>query len=423
MSINVKLDELSSETKQKISNELEIKIKSKYGLGETRYIYPFQIKENDIYLPFSYASRILKIKRPVRENFPKTLISFDGILRPEQKEVRNEAIKKISKNGSILLSMYCGFGKTVTGIKLACETKFKTLIIVNKLVLIKQWKEGINIFCPTATVQKLTVKSIKKDCDFYIMNAQNIEKMGEYFFSDIGCVIVDEAHLIMAETLSRSLQYVQPRYLIGLTATPYRPDGLNILLELYFGKFKIIRKLWREHKVYKISTNFKPTIEYTKIGKVNWGVLLDSQANNIKRNELIIKLIEYFQDRNFLVLVKRISQGEYLEKRLNEIGENVTSLLGSNQEFEITSRILIGTCQKVGVGFDHPKLDSLILASDVEEYFVQYLGRVFRTKEGIPLILDLVDNYSILNKHYLTRKRIYKEHGGHICNFDLTNIE
>ena len=101
------------------------------------------------------------------------------------------------------------------------------------------------------------------------------------------------------------------------------------------------------------------------------------------------------------------------------MNENVTSLLGSNQEFDKDARILIGTGQKVGTGFDHSKLNMLILAADIEEYFIQYLGRVFRTKDGIPIILDLVDNNKTLMRHFATRCKTYKKHGGTV----RTNLE
>lgn len=420
MSIITNIDKIPFESRQKINKDLEIKIENKFNLGPARYIYPFEIKNDNIILPFSYAVNTLSIKRRSREQFPKMSAKFDGTPRPEQEEVLKEGLKQLSKSGSVLLSMYCGFGKTACAIKLACDIKFRTLIIVNKIVLMKQWEESINNFCPTATVQRLTTKSKKKECDFYIMNAQNVEKLEKGFFSEVGLVITDESHLIMAETLSRSLQHIFPRYIIGLTATPYRPDGLNKLLELYFGKYKIIRKLWREHTAYKVSTGFKPTIEYANNGRVNWGVVLDSQANNQERNELIIKILKHFSDRNFLVLTKRISQGEYLIKRLQEEDEDVTSLIGNKQEFEVNSRILIGTSSKVGVGFDHPKLDALLLAGDLEEYFIQYLGRVFRTKDNEPVIIDLVDKYSILEKHFNTRRKIYQEHGGTVKNLDIS---
>lgn len=422
MSIKTNIDELAWETRQKINTDLQIEIVSKYGKGQSKYIFPYEIVGDDIKLPFAYAARVLKLKRQDRTAFPEINVKFEGESRQEQKILLKEATKLLSEKGSVIISAFCGFGKTHCAIKLASSIRLKTLVIVNKIILMKQWEESILKFCPTAIVQRLTTKSVKKDCDFYIINAQNVEKMGKNFFSDIGSVIIDEAHLIMAETLSKSLQYVYPRYLIGLTATPYRPDGLNILLELYFGKYKIIRKLWRKHTAYKITTGFKPTIELAVNGRVNWGVILDSQANDIERNEIIIRLIQHFSDRTFLVLVKRVAQGEHLEKRLLEESEDVTSLLGSNQEYKETARILIGTSSKIGVGFDHPKLDALLLAADVEEYFVQYLGRVFRTKDVEPIILDLVDNYSILTKHFQTRRQVYQEHGGTVKNFELSEM-
>jgi superfamily II DNA or RNA helicase len=418
MSISLAIESIPWEVRTNINTDLEIKIENKFGGGPARYIYPFEIEGENITLPFAYGIS-KKMKRPTRESLVAANATFEGILRSEQTEVRKEAIKQLSSSGSILLSMYCGFGKSSTSMKLACDIGLKTLIIVNKLILIKQWEEGIKTFCPMASIQKVSTRSKKEDCDFYIINAQNVEKMGRSFFSDIGTVIVDEAHLIMAETLSRCLQWVHPRYLIGLTATPYRMDGLNSLLDMYFGKYKIIRTLWREHIAYKVSTGFKPTIEQTANGRVNWGVVLDSQANNENRNELIIGLLKYHSKRNFLVLTKRVAQGEYLVKRLEEEGEDVTSLLGSNQEYKVSSRILVGTSSKIGVGFDHPKLDALLLAGDVEQYFVQYLGRVFRTKDVKPIIIDLVDDYSLLTKHFNTRRKIYQDHGGEIRNFDI----
>ena len=421
MSIYSNIEELSWETRQQINKDLEIEIENKYG--DSRYIYPFEIDDENIKLPFAYAASTLHLKRPNRQDFPSMKIIFEGTPRPEQEEILKESTALLNKNGSIMISAYTGAGKTACSIKLACRTGFKTLVIVNKLILMKQWESSLLKFCPTAKVQCLTTKSKKKNCDFYIMNAQNIKKMGKTFFSDIGTVIVDEAHLIMAETLSLSLQYVYPRYLIGLTATPYRPDGLDILLELYFGKHKIIRKLWRKHTAYKITSGFKPTIKYSKNGKVNWGAVLDSQANDEGRNEMLIKLIKHFPDKNILVLVKRVSQGEYLIKRLEEEGEYVTSLIGKNQEYDVSARILVGTGQKVGFGFDHPKLNTLLLAADVEQYFIQYLGRVFRTKEVEPIILDIVDNYGILHKHFLVRRKIYQDHGGIVKNFDLDILD
>ena len=420
MSIEININELSDSHLAKVNEELKIELNDKYSFGPTKYMIPYEITDYDsVLLPFAYSVQKLNLKRRSRDLFTPMTSPFEGELRDEQHVVKTEAISILNKKGSVILSMYCGFGKTITSINLACAIGMKTLVIVNKLVLMKQWEESINRFCPSAVVQKVTPKS-KPDAsaNFLIINAINTPKLSKEFFSTIGLVIVDEAHLIMAETVSKCMQSISPRYLIGLTATPYRPDGLDALLEFYFGIDKIIRELWREHLVYKVETGFEPIVELTAQGRMNWGSVLDSQSKDKTRNELIVDIISHFKERNFLVMVKRVEQGELLEKMLLERGEDVTSLVGARQTFEVSSRILIGTCSKVGTGFDHPRLDTLLLAADVEEYFIQYLGRCMRTRDGTPIVFDIVDDNGVLKKHYNTRKKIYLKHGGKIQIFD-----
>ena len=317
MSLKADINKLSNKDREKINNELLLILKNESKILADKEIQPFDIVNNDIYLPFNYALCELNYKRPERQLFPSMNIKFDGDLRDEQIIIKKEALKKLSDKGCTILSLYTGFGKTCLAINLACNIKLKTLIIVNKIVLIKQWEESILKFCPTALIQKLTSKTKMKDCDFYIMNAMNISKMGRKFYESIGCVVADEVHLLVAETLAKSLQYLTPRYLIGLSATPYRLDGLNKLLDLYFGEDKIIREMNREHIIYKVNTGIEIEMELVEsTGKVNWGAVLKSQSDNEERNELIIKIIQKFKDRNFLVLCKRVEQATFLFNKL-----------------------------------------------------------------------------------------------------------
>ena len=242
--------------------------------------------------------------------------------------------------------------------------------------------------------------------------------MSHNLFKNIGTVLVDEAHQIMAESLSLCMQYVCPRYLIGLSATPYRPDGLNKLFDIYFGENRIVRKLYRKHSVYRVESGFTPEVDIGPNGKINWGIVLNSQAYDTSRNELIIKIVKYFPENVFLILSKRVEQANYILKRLKEDGEDATSLIGSQKEFEKTSRILIGPITKVGTGFNHPRLNSLIIAGDVEEYFQQYLGRVFRREDTEPVVFDIIDKNPILLKHFRSREKIYKEYGGVVKKFE-----
>lgn len=417
MSIKVNIDEIENDQRDQINEKLMIKIEDEKGFAPPRSFFLPEIIGDYIYLPFSYSTNVLKRKRRKRDEFPPMDIKFNGTLRPEQKIVKSEAIEHLNKTGSVIISAYCGFGKSFTALSIAQAIKLKTLIIVNGLVLIDQWIDDIKTIFDGASVQLIETKTKKKDSDFYIMNAINVKKMGEDFFKDIGLVICDEIHLIMAEKLSSCMQFIFPRYLIGLSATPYREDGLDILLELYFGKNKIIRELHRKHVVLQVNTGFKIPMEKTSQGRVNWGAVLKHQSDSSVRNDFIVKLIQEFPKRNFLVLTKRVTQARSLVKKLKAVGESVTSLIGSEKKFDKEARILVAIPKKCGTGFNHPKLDALMLCSDIEAYFIQVLGRVFRREDSSPVIFDLVDDNFILHKHFETRKGVYEKIGGVIKNF------
>lgn len=416
MSRKIALDSLTDQDLKKLSKDLQVaQAPSKYAFtSQPTYICLYEAEGNDLYIPFAYGKNY---PRPPRSEFPPQQIHFEGKLRENQVIVKDEAIQRLNSHGSVIISAACGFGKTSMAIYIASKIKMKTLVICHRVVLVNQWRDSIKKFCPKATVQVLTAASKIEDVDFYIINAINVPKHSRDFYKEIGFVITDECHLIMADKLSQCMRYIIPRYVLGLSATPYRTDGLDILIEMYFGKYKIIRKLFRKHFVYRYNTGFKPEVKLNKMGKVDWGSVLESQCSNQQRNETIISIIKYFPQRVFLVLCKRVDQANYLVDRLTEEKEDVTSLIGSNQEFEQSSRILVGTVQKTGVGFDHPRLNTLILASDVEQYFVQYLGRVFRSEDNEPIIFDLVDDYPLLLKHFRTRNSVYVEHGGIVKDF------
>ena len=422
MACKLDFSKISEEQRNKMCDDLYLKIESdnRYSFNKNNYqileIFE-ESKQNNIdyiHIPFFYGYNVLKFKKPKLKNYPRTNIKFEGSLRQEQKIVKKESIDYLNKFGCVTISMYTGGGKTATSINISCTIKLKTLVIVNRIILMKQWEQSISKFCPNANIQKLTNKTkFDNNADFYIINATNVIKRKNEF-NEIGCVIVDEAHIILAKTLSASLLHIFPKYVLALTATPYRPDGLNILFDYYFGKHKIIRELNRKHIVYKVNTGFTPVTKLTIKNKINWGSLLDSQANDIQRNQIIIDIVTNFKDRIGLIITKRTSQGQYLYDKLLDLNENVDTLLGKKQDFNNSCRILIGTSNKLGVGFDFPELDMIILGGDIEEYFIQYLGRAFRRLDVVPIIFDLVDNNRILEKHFKTREEVYKRHGGTI---------
>lgn len=423
MSIKIDANTLSSAIISEIDKQLEIKIQNDRGLP--KYVYSYTINGTMCSLPFAYTiDKLGNNIRPPRSCFDQINVEFTGEPTSEQQEILSEATALLNKRGCVMISMYTGGGKTFCAIKLACVTKLKPLVITNTIVMMKHWKEDIQKFTD-ANVQLINTKTTQLDptADFYVMYAQTANKLPSNFFDKIGCVICDEAHLIMAETLSKSLNIVHPRYLIGLTATPYRPDGLDILLTHYFGESRIIRKLWRKHIVYKVMTGFKPVLQKTDAGTVNWGALLEDQASNESRNELIVRIIRHFHDKKWIVLIKRVSQGKYLTKRLRELGEIVASFVaGETGNNDREARVVIGTTQKIGTGYNNPESNALMIAGDMEEYAIQYLGRVFRKKDTIPIVVDLVDNNGILYRHFETRCGTYIECGGRITNLQVNSL-
>ena len=430
MSIVIDSKDISPEMESKILNEVFVKkieggnsfAFNKFKKSAEKIVQPIRVKDNKAYIPFRWAlNNIPNSSRTSRENLSKISVKFNSTLRDIQKEIKDECVDSLNKKGCVLISLYPGAGKTCLSIFLSSRIGLKTLIICHRIVLIEQWIKAIERFIDNPKIgfvkPSLSAKKMEqvKNCDFLIVNAQNVKTLGEEFFKDVGLVIIDEIHCILAESLSESLGYLSPRYMIGLSATPHRPDGLDKLLDFYFGEEnKITRQLYHPHVVYKVDTG----IEYEEDTKTEWCAMISSQCLHEKRNNFIVNIVLHFKDRHFLVLCKRVDQAKYIAKSLEDEKENVSLMTENVNTFDENSRIIIASVQKVGVGFSHDILDSLIIASDLEEYFIQYLARVMRSKEVKPIVFDLVDNNKSLKRHFTERKKVYQEAGGVIHNFN-----
>lgn len=292
----------------------------------------------------------------------------------------------------------------------------KTLVLVNRVVLMDQWRESIQRFYSDAVQIVESRDELEESADFYVMNALNVPKRRMEDFARIGTVVVDECHLMITHVFVRALTYVFPRYLIGLSATPYRPDGLDVLLDLYFGETRVVRKLFRRHAVYVLETGIEIEGERDVRGKLMWNTVLQAQMENESRNELIGRLCGFFSERTILILCKRVEHIKTLHERISR-ETSCTTLKGSETNYNREARVLVASIQKVGTGFSHDRLDMLILACDTEEYFLQYLGRVFRRPDVVPIVVDIVDKNPVLRRHARTRRGIYVESGGTMHEF------
>ncbi len=380
-------------------------------------------EEKDVYLlPFAYAFSHGYLYAYNQKTFPTISCKFIGKLKPKQVPVKEEIIPILNDTKSVILKCYPGFGKTIFTIYLCVyKLKLQTLIFITRCVLIDQWCESIEKTCKNSKIQVLNSNDkVDKSADFIIMNVVNIKKFTPKEFSHIGILVCDEAHLICSEVFSECLYYIEPKYAIALTATPEKENGMDKILTLYFGANMVVRDLWHPCNVYLVKTGFVPKIEETEQGTLSWNSVLDSQADSAERNLFIIKLVKYFKHRTFLILCKLKKQCRALYSELyNTTGDDneCDIFIDTIKSYNKNCRVLISTYSKVGVGFDCPKLDALIMASDVNSQVLQYYGRIFRRTDTLPIVFDLVDNFFVLNKHWNERRQVYIRHGGQIFNF------
>jgi len=437
MSQRINKNTLSEHEINEIKNDCFVQgAENVYGPAETLRAYGETT--NAIYIPFAYAKKRFKTSPNKDIEYPKAEYKFNTKDYPfrtdggrDQEQVFNEASNLIKKYRSVLLSLYCSFGKTYTGIRLAQSTGLKTAILVHRGILFDQWIESIQKFS-TGIVQKVGTDGIlDPNADFYIFNIAFVhkkwdkslqcwkaKKLGAY--PEIGVLIVDEAHIACASEMSKALLYFNPRCCIALTATPKRKDGMDKALELYFGEYattQIIRIASDPFLVYRLPTNIKPEYSYNAFGKKDWNSVIKSVIENKNRNDLIINLVKKFSENNILILTKRKDHCKILAEQLNELGITNTIMVGIQKVYDKTARVLLSTYSKLGVGFDDTRLNMLIVACSVTE-IEQYAGRL---RDGIGkkrIIIDLVDNDPNCLSHWQERRKWYLSRNGIIKHYN-----
>jgi superfamily II DNA or RNA helicase len=391
-------------------------------------IQMFEHDDDDTFIiPFYYSQNLL-FELEKNNIYPNDHITYEGDtfdftgkLLSRQEDIKEEVLDILEGQRSLILSLYCGFGKTIFSIYLASQLVkkmggAKVGVCCHRLVLIEQWVHSIKK-TTNAVVQVVTAKNkINKDADFYVFNLQNIQKRNVEELSDIGVLIIDECHTICTQNLVYSMMFIRPKYCIGLSATPKREDGIDEVLYKYLSNTIIEKRMKRNYMVYIYPTDFSPVVDKSA-DKLDWNSCLTQQAENKQRNREICSIARKFSGRNILILCKRVSHAQTLYDELSKT-EDAEMFVGSKKTFDTTARILLVTCSKGGVGFDHPKLDMLIVAADVENLFIQYLGRVFRRDDSIPIVVDIKDKFYPFQRHLKTRMQTYLETGGVLCKYE-----
>jgi superfamily II DNA or RNA helicase len=366
--------------------------------------------------PMKFAGELRENQKPVIKSFLDTC--------PEITPTSPKSFAESSRGG--IISVGCGFGKTVLALYLASKLGRKTLVIVHKEFLVSQWKERIKQYLPEVSVGRIQGKTIDTVGHQIVIGMLQSVSMKDYepgVFEQFGFCIVDEAHHIAAEVFSRSLIKINSYYMLGLSATPKRVDGLSKVFEWFLGPYVYRQTKRPARKVSVTMVYYDNPCPYYSREEVNYmrKLVVPKMISNIteftRRVHLVVHILLDLvknPNRHVLVLSDRRLHLQSIYAHLVKHGfEDVGYYIGGMKEAELkeseSKRILLGTYMMSSEGMDIPALNTLVMASP-KSNIEQSVGRILRKDHaGVePVIYDLVDNFSVFRNQAIKRKRFYR---------------
>ena len=417
MAVRINKSHLNDDQIKTIRKFLYIQPKTSFFQLNSLYSNPkdpilfYIIDNNDILLPYTFFSALTKTLPNRHIKYPEKSFDFKGSLLDRQKSVIPEAIHQLETHGTTLLVLPPGFGKTVIGSFLSSITKKLTLVLYPRTLLESQW---FNTFIEFTTA-KLWIIGHPQPNDFDVILSMDTQfhKIPSTIKSQIGTIIIDEAHMFCTPTHVTCLLGTEPLFIIALTATPNRDDGLFSMIESIIGLHKVYRKHENPFNVIRFLTGIKPIVKTNFQGNTDWNALINDLCNNETRNAYILTFVQQNPDSKILILTWRVEHATQLYNWLKLLNESVAILAGPIKSYS-DSRILVGTVSKIGTGFDEKsacpdfsgkRINMLIwVGSSKSEIIIeQTIGRAFRS--DFPTIIAFIDdNKSIKNHWYILKK-------------------
>lgn len=216
-------------------------------------------------------------------------------LRDYQQEA-TENLQKMREDGKTIALLYnaTGVGKTITAATDAKAVGGRILFLVNALKLASQAKETFAKVWPEATLGEYTGSQKDMTQTVIFATVQSISKDLEKFSpTDFDYLIVDECHHAAANTYQKIFTYFHPKFILGLTATPERSDGED-MLELFQNvahkmdlKTAVERGVLVPIRCIRVKTNID---------------LTDVRINGIKYNSQDLESKLFIPERNQLIV-------------------------------------------------------------------------------------------------------------------------
>ena len=384
-------------------------------------------------------------------------VVFSGLLKESQTAAADALLKKDTG----ILDAATAFGKTVVCCSIIARKKVNTLILLQSSSLLEQWQKALEKFLtideePPEYLTAGGRKKRRKSAIGFLQNSHDsmtgiidvamvgsLCKKEEFhpLLKEYGLVILDECHHAAADTIVSVLQEVRAKYVYGVSATPFRGDGLEKINFMLLGpiRYKFTAKdrakeQGIEHLVYpRFTRAVAPKLQQEHMHPNEaYELIRDNDERDRQIAEDVRKCIH--DGRTPVILSKYIDHSLKLFGLLKDSADKVFLLTGHDSKKEhkevlekmdhVSSdetMLLIATGKLIGEGFDFPRLDTLIMATPVSGRNVveQYAGRLNRDYEGKKsvVIYDYVDSHiSMFDKMYYKRLKAYKQIGYDIFN-------
>lgn len=319
-----------------------------------------------------------------------------------------------------LLYHATGVGKTITAATDAKAVGGRTLFLVNALKLASQAKDTFAKVWPEATLGEYTGSQKDVSQTVIFATVQSISKDLEKFSpTDFDYLIVDECHHAAANTYQKIFTYFHPKFILGLTATPERSDGED-MLELFQNvahkmdlKTAVERGVLVPIRCIRIKTN----IDLTDV-RIN-GIKYNSQDLESKlfipeRNQLIVDTyLKYVNGKKTVIFCASVDHAAEIAKLLRDNGVKAEAVSGRDRveirdkilkDYETGSTNVLCACDLLNEGWDSPHTTVLFMARPTmsKTIYMQQLGRGTRRCPGKDdlLVIDFVDNANMFNMPY-----------------------
>jgi superfamily II DNA or RNA helicase len=160
-------------------------------------------------------------------------------LETENNSPNQTHLERVEYGGGGILEVPCGRGKTVMALKIISEIGRPALIFVNKGFLADQWLERIATYLPKASVGRIQADKFDiEGRDIVICMIQTIydrDYTTQAVFRDFGITVIDEVHRIGSGEYSKAMFNITTPYVLGISATVDRKDGMEQALKLFIG--------------------------------------------------------------------------------------------------------------------------------------------------------------------------------------------